>query len=270
MTLSPSAGVDPAAFGVERAIDVFVRGFCFTRSFTHPCVATRVGPLWLMRDAPRTGGDDRTDEWVAHGVDPAEAHRTAAAHARGRRYAICAVRGPGEPVEPLRAGFKSLGYRLLTTEPLMAHSLKRVPRFEAPVTVERVTTRAVADRLAKAARARQILPEHLVDGAPLRQYVALADDGRLVGWVRSISAGEGTWCSNMHVEPAWRRRGIARAMLARMLRDDRAAGARAAVLLASRTGALLYPVVGYEPIGTLLLFTPPKRADALRPRRRRR
>jgi hypothetical protein len=44
-----------------------------------------------------------------------------------------------------------------------------------------------------------------------------------------------------------------------MLRDDRAAGASAGVLLASHTGAKLYPSVGYEQIGTLLLFTPRKR-----------
>ena len=45
----------------------------------------------------------------------------------------------------------------------------------------------------------------------------------------------------------------------RMLRDDRAASAKTAVLLASHTGARLYPVVGYKQIGTLLVFTPKKR-----------
>lgn len=41
-----------------------------------------------------------------------------------------------------------------------------------------------------------------------------------------------------------------------MLQDDHATGSTQAVLLASHTGAKLYPVVGYEQIGTLLLFTP--------------
>jgi predicted acetyltransferase len=63
----------------------------------------------------------------------------------------------------------------------------------------------------------------------------------------------------MYVKERFRRRGIARAMLSRMLRDDRAAGAIAAVLLSSHTGAMLYPVVGYEQIGTLLLFVPRRR-----------
>jgi hypothetical protein len=43
-----------------------------------------------------------------------------------------------------------------------------------------------------------------------------------------------------------------------MLRDDRDAGATVNVLLSSHTGALLYPVVGYERIATLLFFTPRK------------
>jgi predicted acetyltransferase len=63
----------------------------------------------------------------------------------------------------------------------------------------------------------------------------------------------------MYVQPAYRRRGIARAMLSRMLQDDQRGGANHAVLLASHTGAKLYPVVGYEQIGKLLLFTPKER-----------
>jgi ribosomal protein S18 acetylase RimI-like enzyme len=140
----------------------------------------------------------------------------------------------------------------------MIHTLRRVPRSDAPARIDRVRTQHMADRLAKAAGTRQVLPEQLSAGSPLRQYVALNDD-QPVGWVRSIVVGDATWCSNMCVKPAFRRRGIARAMLCRMLRDDRASGARTAVLLASHAGAKLYPVVGYEQIGTLLLFTPPRK-----------
>ena len=44
--------VDPTD-DVDVAIAAFLRGFAFTHSFTHPYVAERVGPLWVMRDAPR-------------------------------------------------------------------------------------------------------------------------------------------------------------------------------------------------------------------------
>jgi GNAT superfamily N-acetyltransferase len=241
-----------------RAIEAFVHGFGFTRSFTHPYLAERVGPLWVMRDAPRKNGVYRNEEWVAYDVTPEEVDRIAQGQARGR-FAVCMICGLGEPHAPQIAEFKALGYRLGHTEPFMTHALAQIPRFDSTATIERILTGDMAQRLAKAAGSRQILPEHLTEDAPLRQYVALMD-GELVGWVRSIVVGDATWCSNMYVRPEFRRRGIARAMLCRMLQDDRAAGAQTAVLLASHTGAKLYPVVGYQQIGTLLLFTPKKRS----------
>jgi GNAT superfamily N-acetyltransferase len=220
----------------------------------------------VLRDAPRRSGDYRNEEWVVHGTAPATAHELARTRARGR-YCISAILGAEEPDGPPRSAYKALGYRLVRTEPLMLHRLVRIPRVAAParVTIERVRTPAMADRLAKAARSRQILHDELAAGSPIRQYVAIDEAGDLVGWGASIAAGDGargdgaTWCSSMYVEPAHRRRGIARAMLARMLRDDRSAGSTAAVLLATHAGAKLYPVVGYEQVGTLLLLTPPRR-----------
>lgn len=208
----------------------------------------------MMRDAPRKRGNYRTEEWVAYGVAPSEIDRVARAQTRGR-YTICAFCYKDESDEPLRAEFKELGYRLNATEPLMIHSLTQIPSFEAPAIIRRVTTQELADRVNKAARSRQILPEHLQNDAPLREYTALIDE-EVVGWVSSIMAGNDTWCSNMYVKTEFRRRGIARAMLSQMLHDDRNAGAEQAVLLASHTGAKLYPVVGYEQIGTLLIYTP--------------
>ena len=248
-----------SSISIERAIEVFVHGFSFTRSFTHPYVPERVGPLWAVRDGPRKSGNYRREEWVAYGVAPAEIDGIARQHARGS-FAVCAFHPAGEDDGSLRERFNSLGYRLGTTEPVMAHDLARIPRCASSATIERVKTPEMGERVAKYARSRQLLPEHLadLDRAPLRQYVALID-GEIVGRVGSIVTRAGTWCSNMHVVPPFRRRGIARAMLCRMLRDDRASGAHVAVLTASHTGAKLYPVVGYRQIATLYLFTPRKR-----------
>jgi len=62
---------------IEKAIEVFAGGFSFTRSFTYPYLAERVGPLWVMRDAPRKRPVYRTEEWIAHGVAPQEVDRIA-------------------------------------------------------------------------------------------------------------------------------------------------------------------------------------------------
>ena len=255
---------EPGRGTIERVVETFVRGFAFTRSFTHPYLPERVGPLWVVRDAPRKNpADYRREEWVPVDVDPAQVDRLARRHTRGR-FCVCAALAAGEDDASTRAAYKALGYRLNVTEPLMAHALGRVPRFPEPLPVRRVTTPDLADRLARAARSRQVLPEHLSPDAPLRQYVALEGD-RPVGWVRSIvvpTAGgrTTTWVSNMYVEPAYRRRGVGRSLLARMLRDDRSHGSALSVLSASHTGALLYPLLGYETIGELLVFTPRKRA----------
>ena len=238
------------------AIEVFARGFCFTRSFTHPYLAERIGKIWAVRDTPRKSGAYRREEWIAHGVTPELIDETARKHARGR-FAICAIHSINESDQPLRAGFKALSYRLGKTEPVMVHQLKQLPCFEVPVEIVRVTTVDLAERVNKAARFRQILPEHLEKDSPLRQYTALIDD-KPVAWVRSIDVEGATWCADMYVMPQFRRRGIARAMMCQMLSDDRTHDSKLAVLTASHTGARLYQTVGYKQIGTLMLYTPKK------------
>ena len=244
---------------IEHAIEVFVRGFCVGKSATHPYEHSRAGRLWWMRDAERKNPKNyRKEEWVAYGVQPREVDRVARQHTRGRFF-VCAMVGNGESDVPLRSTYKDLGYRLLVTEPLFVHRLAKIPKPKLQVAIEQVKTQGLAARFGKATRTRPIPAEQLGKGAPFRQYVAL-DGDQLVGWVRSVDAGDSTWVSNMYVRPSHRRHGIGGALLARMLRDDRKQGAKLSVLLSSHTGALLYPRVGYEQIGLLLIFAPKRKS----------
>ena len=242
---------------MQQAMEVFARGFAFTRSFTHPYLPERVGDLWVVRDGPRKKGDFRREEWIAQGVTPRKVVQAAHKRARGH-YCICAIYGVDEDDAPLREGYKALDYRLGGTEIFMVNELGRIPRPKAPVDIVRVLDEELAGRVNKAARAKQILPEHLVAEAPLRCYAGLVD-GAPVGWVSSVDLDGMSWCSNMYVTAEYRCRGIGRALMAKMLRDDRKYGSQLAVLTASHTGALLYPCVGYREIGTLLVYTPKKR-----------
>lgn len=242
---------------LDSALEVFARGICVPRSFTHPYLAERVDGLWVTRDAPRRVARYRREEWFAHGITPQQTVRIVKRHTRGR-YAICAICAAGESDEPLRAGYRVLDYRLGFTEPIMIHRLQRIPRFASPTEIVRVLDAVLANKVNKAVRRRQILPEHLRPDAPLRMYAALAS-GDPVGWVSSIEVAGATWCANLYVKPEFRRRGIGRALMCRMLRDDRTFGSHLAVLAASHTGALLYPLVGYEQIGTLYSYTPRRR-----------
>jgi GNAT superfamily N-acetyltransferase len=241
--------------GIELAIEVFVRGHSAGRSRTFPYEVSRVGRLWLMRDAPRKNPRDyRKEEWIAHDVDPGEVDATARRQTRGRFF-VCALIAEGEPDGPTRTAYKALGYRLLATEGFFVHRLNRIPRPPSRISIKRVRAPDLAARLGQVTRTRPISGNLLADDAPFRQYVAL-DGEDIVGRVRSVDAVGATWCADMYVNPSHRRRGIGQALLSGMLRDDRARGSKCSVLTASHTGALLYPRVGYERIGTLLMFAP--------------
>jgi GNAT superfamily N-acetyltransferase len=139
---------------------------------------------------------------------------------------------------------------------LFTHDLARIPTFTCDFAVQQVTDEAAAERLKQAAGSRQVRGQDLTaNPVVLRQYMAI-DGEEPVGWVRSIACGNAGWCSNMYVKAPYRRHGIGKALMARMLQDDRLCGLKGAVLAASHVGAMLYPVVGYEQIGQLMIFTP--------------
>jgi GNAT superfamily N-acetyltransferase len=242
---------------IEFAIEVFVRGFSAGQCRTFPYTVSRVGQVWAMRDAPRKNPRDyRKEEWIAHAVDAKEVDAIARRETRGRFFVGAFVEA-GEPDDPTRIAYKSLGYRLLTTEGFFLQRLTRIPKLPSPVPIQRVQTVELAARLAKATRSRPIPDGMLTNDAPFRQYIALEGD-EIVGRVRSVDAVGATWCADMHVAVPHRRHGIGKALLGRMLRDDRRRGSKCSVLTASHAGALLYPHAGYERIGTLLVFAPPK------------
>ncbi len=113
-------------------------------------------------------------------------------------------------------------------------------------------------RIAKAARMRPVtMGAADVDDAEIRLYETSLD-GENVGWVRSIQAGPDAWVSALNVRESARRQGLGTALMAALLHDDARLGRRSSVLLASCTGALLYPRLGYERMGTMLILMPIK------------
>jgi GNAT superfamily N-acetyltransferase len=241
------------------AIQTFVEGHCVGKSRTHPYEHGKIDGVWFMRDATRKNTRlYRKEEWITLSADPAKVHALAKKHARGR-YFICDLIPSGKDTEQPKAQFKSLGYRLLATEPMFIHSLKRIPKIESPVSVVHVADEGLAAKLGKAAGAKPINPAYLKPDSPFRQYAALLD-GEPVGWVASIRTTEASWCWNMYVLETHRRKGIGGALLEKMLRDLKKLKFKASVLLSSHTGALLYPKVGYEQVATLYMYAPPRKA----------
>lgn len=241
---------------LEKAITVFGEGFCFTRSFTHPYIVVKEGPLWVLRDDPKRG-KPRSEEVLIYGLTAKEAIHAIREYGPGR-YKLCVIHGPDQDVEAVRREYKAAGFRAMSQEPFFVHDLLELP--EADSRVRRVSTQDEAEEVGKAAGSRQMLTDYIgPDDSPLRLYAAYVE-GKPVGWVRSIRVGEAAWVSNLYVRPEHRRAGLGRSLMATMLADDHRLGIRYSVLLASLAGAKLYPHLGYRQIGTLQLFSPAARA----------
>jgi hypothetical protein len=237
------------------AIETFVRGFCAVKSRTHPYEYGQIDGIWFMRDAQRKNPRDyRKEEWIGCGIPAKKLDAVARKHTRGRHF-LCDIVPGDEVSDERKLEFKQLGYRLLAREGFFEHPLERIPRAKSPAKIVQVRTPELATRFGKATRMRPMTDAELSSTAPSRQYVALVDD-KIVGWVRSVDAGRSNWCTNFVVIPSYRRRGIGTALLITMLRDDRKLGVASNVLTSSSTGALVYPIVGYQQIGILYIFAP--------------
>lgn len=141
------AGAVKGSAELDRAIEVFVRGFGFVRSRTHPYLAERLGGVWVMRDAPRRDpAKYRREEWVGYGLSPADLYALAEQHTRGR-YALCVVRSDDEDPAPIRQAYRELGFRLGGAEPFLQHRLADLPTGPKAVRIEQVTTPEQAERL---------------------------------------------------------------------------------------------------------------------------
>lgn len=210
-------------------IEVSARGIAFTRSFARPFTAEKIKRTWWLHDDGPLGSQRRNDEWFATaGTEPEVLHSWARARA-AKRFIICAVvKDDREQVE-LLTKYRNLGYRLWRTEALMTRSTVIDPSCAISSGLIPVDTQSMVSRLAKAARGRMILPEHLEKRpVPVRCHVAIIND-QIVGWVRSTSIGDASWCASLFFEPEFRRRGIGRSLVATMLKADRIADLMASI-----------------------------------------
>ena len=197
----------------------------------------------MVRDAPRKRGTYRREEWIAHGVDAEEIHGwlrgTPGASSASARSAPRGNPTPGcgriSKPSNYRPEFNRTGYGASTE----AHSSRGGPTAHRACSHRRTGGQIEPDDADQTDSAGTPFPGRSA------QAIRRAGRRAAVGWVQSIVVDSATWCSNMHVAPAARRRGIGRALMCRMLRDDRLNGSELAVLTATHTGALLYASIGY-------------------------
>lgn len=240
----------------QTAVEAFLRGFSATRSFTKPFQAQVVGDqIWVLADCAPGKVAQRTPEFVTYGAEPASV-LDAIFRLNVERYMLCVLADDARTVPEVVSSYKQAGHRFMGREPLFVLNLARRVSFSA-IPVSRIRSQTEADAIAREARARQILPQHLGEDDSACRLFAAYDGDTPIGWVRSLRTHpDCAWVSNMFVSPEHRRKGIGRSLLSAMLDDDARLGVGWSVLLSSLTGAMLYPHLGYKEQGLLLLFSP--------------
>lgn len=234
---------------LDDAAEAFIAGWTALRRLHGPAeVERRDAAAWMHDPSGRRMGE-------LIGVDVAP-ERLVAVFPKGARGAIGAIVSPGASIDAHKAAYRALGWRLLRTEPAFVHFLKDLPPLD-PRAVRAIDAAHVA-RVAQAARMRPASMGASETGdAEIRLYETSVE-GINVGWVRSVKAGPDAWVSALNVREEHRRQGLGTALMAALLHDDARLGRRTSVLLASHTGALLYPRLGYERVGTLMSLMPIK------------
>ncbi len=240
---------------------MFCDGFSFTRSGTHPYLANRVGDLFVMHDGPRKRASDYRRAEIVVAGSPVDAVLDGIGELRRdrdelKRYALCVITPTMAICDATKEAYKSRGFRLLGTEPMMVARAEMAPKLSTDAHVYCVSDQTAANRVSEAAGTKLLRPGDFNEQPIVRLYAADLDS-QPIGWVRSIQREPKlAWVAGMYIKPEFRRRGIAKALLSKMLEDDVRHGVEFSVLLASHTGAKLYPALGYEQIGMLHAFSP--------------
>jgi GNAT superfamily N-acetyltransferase len=159
------------------------------------------------------------------------------------------------PELPQRYG--QLGYKLSETEPLMLHTLQELPPLEQTyqVTLAHTLEEAAWLNTNDMAQLNWVIAENLADPTMFHYYVKL--DGLPVARGRAIHLAHGTaYVARVHTAEAYRRRGLSRALMTRLLHDAAANGMGYCLLSASPMGVPLYEQLGFATLGTIFVFEP--------------
>jgi len=242
----------------ESAVDTFVRGHCFMKSFAYPYVFERVSGIWILQDGnegkPRR--IPRTSEVVAFGQSPQSVVNIAIEANLGRHF-ISHLHTLEESPGDVRTAYKSLGYRTLLSEEFFVHDMANIREFDCNPSPRRIATIEDSDTIRMHRKNRKAIRDcDLNANEPEHRLFAVIDGNRAFGWVGSVPFGDDTWIADLFVREEYRGLGYGRSLMSAVMRSDKNLGIKRSVLLASGAGARLYPHLGFEHIGTLQLFCP--------------
>jgi len=154
------------------------------------------------------------------------------------------------------AHYTALGLHHAYSEVLMACNLQRRNPVSPAYAVRRATRADVQSWNALDPEgATWLHPLNVV--VPAMGHYAVVGDEQLVARGRSLQMASGcSYVSMIYTAPAYRRQGLALALMQHMLNEDACAGMQWSTLLASQTAVPLYQRVGYQALATTHVFTP--------------
>lgn len=241
---------------------LFISGFTDTAFARRAARRFRAGPLEAVHFAEGEVSGTPFAEFFAYGCEPAEALAAVAASRPPPRHYLTVL----EDRSGLREMIERGGFRLDDTETLMALKLAAasLPEPAWDVSVVRTAEEAEWHNANDPQGMRWALPDNLAD--PRMRHYAVVRDGRLLARGRNFHLDAGhSYVSRVYTAETQRGQGLARALMARLLADDRARGARWSVLTASLMGEPLYRRLGYQALGTILIFEAGTPSGSLRP-----
>jgi ribosomal protein S18 acetylase RimI-like enzyme len=234
---------------IEAAANAFIAGFTRRTLLRRVGMRADVGSLVRMRFSEVQGAALLLDEWLPVCRDPQEVVAQVRAQGTTPFHYISAI-GPN-PAE-LEVSYRTLGYRVSEREYLMVRPLAEV--IPPP---EHQVLRASASSelpLLNAVQESPVLVAAELAAPDLRQYYILRN-GHPAAWGRAISvAGGMEYVGAVHTQPGYRRQGLARAVMLRMLADGAARGGRFSVLTSSEMGHELYRGLGFRDLAVLLVL----------------
>lgn len=236
---------------LERAIEVSVHGFAAGKSLYYPYAVTELGGLRHLHDSPPRK-ESRKEEVFAVDRAPQEVVEIIRQAGIGWHF-VCDVTPNGADLKARKAAYKALGYRAMATEWVFSHDLREIPEFDCDPPARWVRT---AEELAAIPRSGG---HKLKWTEGFRQYAIWDADGAY-GFGQSRPHDGCAYTADLHVPESHRGRGYGRALMSRLLRDDRELGLDGNALIASTAGARLYPHLGYQLLGTLQMFCPARRS----------
>lgn len=238
----------------DRTWSAFIAGYTGTAHARRAATPLAVAPIRGVRfTGDEHQPDEPFDDFFASACDPAVA-LAALAEARPlpRHYLTVLADQPG-----LVAAYERGGYCLSYSEALMVCDLA-VRRLSRPdPAVMAVRTLAEADWLNAhdPQGLRWITPDNLAD--PQMTHYAVIVDGLPVARGRNLRlAADHSFVSRIYTAESYRRRGLARALMLRLLADDAARGVEWSALMASPMAVELYAGLGYRTVGVTHIFEP--------------